>query len=305
MKAAFLGLAYLAAAAAASPAAAQAREEPDDGKAEIKFTGRWKLPIQAVYVPGGGAATIPVGTVRPGEPFLLDAALAGVPPGKPTPVALRVCDTAGVVLMFGAWRSLPPPEDDECDDDDLGPYPWGEDGEFDLRGPKRPLMKLGIGTAVVVAGAGVLTRLGSNDTVNGTPGPSGRGDGPGTTPGPTVGGAYGVINSRMTAGFQHRIPIGLNPSLLMIAAAVTGVAAMAPVNITGDGNWQPAMAEHAADNSLRGTGRGTFAGFPNTPFTLGGTLNAASGELEIRLTVGGGTLPGGEDAVYEFSARRR
>jgi hypothetical protein len=116
-------------------------------------------------------------------------------------------------------------------------------------------------------------------------------------PTPTPGGSYVVITLVILDPDGHQRFINLAVTLLEVAGAAS------PLMMTGDGNFQPIQVTLASDGTLRGEGSGTFAGRPNTPFTLSGTLNAVTRQIVIRLEVGGGTLPGGRNALYEIRTR--
>jgi hypothetical protein len=118
----------------------------------------------------------------------------------------------------------------------------------------------------------------------------------GTPPTGTPGGQYNVIRLVILLDVDgHHQFVNLTVRLIQIAGS--GTALM----LTGDGNWQPIQVNIGADGNFMGEGRGTFAGRQNVPFRVSGTFNPSTRRIVLRITIGGGTLPGnGNDITYEL-----
>jgi hypothetical protein len=160
----------------------------------------------------------------------------------------------------------------------------------------------GVPVAALVGGAAVIG--GGSNTPATTPPPTGTttvtpGTGPpttGTPPTSSPAGQYNVIRLVIVIDVDgHHQFVNLTVRLIQIAGS--GAALM----LTGDGNWQPIQVNIGADGNFMGEGRGTFAGRQNVPFRVTGTLNHTTRRLVLRITIGGGTLPGnGNDITYEL-----
>jgi hypothetical protein len=226
-------------------------------------------------------------------------------------IVVEDCPADDIVHLLGPGGQLPP-ERDECKRRRVGVFWWGKARAITVDVTRGTLTVTGggVGKAVVIGGAGgaaLLTAvaLGGGSGTPAAPAPvtvtPGGATTTVTTPGPTPttstpAGSYNVIRLVIVIDVDGHAQF-VNLTLRILQVAGSGPALM----LTGDGNWQPIQVNIAPDGTFSGEGRGTFAGRTNVPFQVSGTLNTSTRRILLRITIGGGTLPGrGNDITYEI-----
>jgi hypothetical protein len=245
----------------------------------------------------------------------LSFALDAVNVGKRVRIEVVVddCPAEGrdAVYLVAPDGQLPAKQPD-CERRDAGFLLWGDARRIvvDVRlgtltaknGGISKVVLFGVPVAALVGGAAVIG--GGSNTPATTSTPTGTttvtpGTGQPTTGTPstsTPAGQYNVIRLVILLDVDgHHQFVNLTVRVIQIAGS--GTALM----LTGDGNWQPIQVAVGADGTFAGEGRGTFAGRQNVPFRVTGTLNQTTRRIVLRITIGGGTLPGnGNDITYEL-----